>query len=183
MNGAAMTRVGGAVMKMLTPPVGLRRRRKRGGKGRGKADGEAPGKPRPRPGLNGYDRIAFDSAALGNRLEARGAVAMLALERGVARAASGAPDEVVRAALAPGVRGGASDLTIEGLEAYAFAASLRYAHIPGANLKLRAFPASLKNKSFLVLFFKKERLLSYVLRVRILFQLLAAQISSAERIM
>jgi hypothetical protein len=183
MNGAAMTRMGGAVLKMLTPPVGLRRRRKRGGKGRGKADGEAPGKPRPRPGLNGYDRIALDSAALGNRLEARGAFAMLALEREVARAASGAPDEAVRTALAPGARGGASELTIEGLEAYAFAASLRYAHIPGANLKLRAFPTPLRGKSFLVLFFKKERLLSCFHPLRGLLRFLLTQISSAERIM
>jgi len=174
-----MNRLGGAVLKMLTPPVGLRRRRKRGEKGRGKPDGDAPAKPRARPGLNGYDRIALDSAVFGNRLEARGAFGMLALEPAVARA----PEAVVRATLAAGARGGATDLTIEGMEAHAFAVSLRYAHIPGANLKLRTFPGGVRDKSFLVIFFKKERLLSCLFAVRTLLRFLIAQISSAERIM
>ncbi len=175
-----MIRLGGAVLKMLSPTVG---RRRRGGKGRGRAGGGATVPPRTSQRLNGYDRIALDSAVLGNPLVARGAFGMVALERMEVRARAWAPDEALRATLAAGARGGASDLTIEGMEAHEFAVSLRYAHIPGAGLKLRVFPAPASGKSFLVLFFKKERLLSCFDAFGSLLRLLIAQISSAERIM
>jgi len=93
---------------------------------------------------------------LGTGLVAQGAFGGLGFDDGFEPGRERpALDREVQAALAAG----AGKLTIAGLPAYEFAVSLRYAHIPGANRVLRDEPI---RKSFLVLFFKKERLASFL---------------------
>jgi len=142
-----MTRLGGAMLKILTPAAA--RRRRRAGRARARADGEAAVAPRISQGLNGYDRINPASDTLGHPQAARGSFEVVEQDRGGAGA-----DETQ--ALDAGLPDSARSLTIAGMEAHEFAMSLRYAHIPGANVKLRTSPKPSWNKSFLVLFFKKR---------------------------
>jgi len=114
--------------------------------------GPAARQPAPAGRLpDGDGRIRLDGAMLGTRLAAQGAFEMVGVD---GRGEPPPLDREVQAAFAAGV----SELTIAGLPAYEFAASLRYAHIPGASRLLLVHDVAPSRKSFLVLFFKKERL-------------------------
>jgi hypothetical protein len=131
---------------------------------------------------------------LGTSLAAQGAFGRLMSNAGGQRLVPAHLE--LRAALAAGPRGGVSDVTIEGSAAHDFAMSMRYAHIPGANRELRLYKDEPNRKSFLVLFFKKERLAVLLPVLSIcrktlkapvaaavtLARSLSTQLSSAERI-
>jgi hypothetical protein len=160
---------------MLNPAARLS-----GEAGRGAAD-TAPAKPVGAP-LNGYDRIRLEAAMLGTGLVAQGAFGALSFSEAAAREGKRPPvDPELRAVLAGGARAGVNDVTITGLKAQEFAQSLRWAHIPGANRILRTYTEEPSRKSFLVLFFKKERLASLLTVLRLCRKILAAPLAAAAR--
>jgi hypothetical protein len=197
-KGAAAIRLGGAVFRRLGPAP--RVAALFGATAVGERLGGAPLREPGRDGShgpNGDDRIVPSGAMLSTSLAAQSAFGRLIFQAGAVGGQRHVPAYVeLRDALAAGARDGVSDVTIAGSPAHDFALCLRYAHIPGANRKLRIIKTEPMRKSFLVLFFKKERLTSLLpvfrmSRTLLAVQLpaastvarsLAAQLSSAERI-